>query len=91
MTKSAKNKNALPMTKSAKNKNVNDVNEYPLGVTTQVGSSLYIFRKKKKCDSPPPNWACKPSPSRANRLLNLIDCFFVFRVAGWRVIWYKIM
>ena len=42
--------------------------EYPLGVTTQVGSSLYIFSKKKV--KVLLTWGCKPSPYGANRPLN---------------------
>jgi len=47
---------------------------YPLGVTTQVGSSLYIFRKKKV--KVLATWAFKLVPYRSNLCLNLIDCFF---------------
>ena len=58
----------------SKNKSVYMV-VYPLGVTTQVGSSLYIFEKKKKVKVLA-TWACKLVPCGANLCLNLIDCFF---------------
>ena len=53
---------------------------YPLGVTTQVGSSLFIFRKKKNCESP-------PSPGRANLCLIVQTCALTLDFEIWRTLW----